>query len=155
MIEKLQNNNEKIVNEIHQVFQLSYAVEAKILEAVNFPPLSRPKESYLNSTNEFFGYFEKKELAGIIEIEQNSDYTEIDSLVVKPQFFRRGIAKKLIEFVFDEFDSTLFKVETGAKNTPATELYKKLGFQEIKQWDTDFGVRKVLFERRIDIESPS
>lgn len=38
----------------------------------------------------------------------------------------------------------------GVNNQPATELYKKLGFKEVKQRDTDFGIRKALFERRIN-----
>lgn len=149
MIKKLQNKKIEVSNQIHSVFQLSYAVEAKLLDAIDFPPLKRPVESYLKSDNMFFGYLENTELAGVIEIEFTDKYTDINSLVVNPKFFRRGIARKLLEFVFNRFDSKLFIVETGANNKPATELYKKLGFKEIKQWDTDFGIRKVLFERRI------
>lgn len=150
MIKKLQNNKIEIVNQIHSVFQLSYAVEAKLLNATDFPPLKRPLESYLRSDNMFFGYFENKELAGIVEIEYNNNYTDINSLVVNPKFFRRGIARKLLQFIFNSFDSKLFIVETGANNEPATELYKKFGFKEVKQWNTDFGIRKILFERRIN-----
>jgi len=150
MIEKLQNNNIEVSNQIHSVFQLSYAVEAQLLNATDFPPLKRTLDSYLESDNMFFGYLENKELAGIIEIKYDVDCTDINSLVVNPLFFRRGIAKQLLEFVFNRFDSKLFIVETGVKNKPATELYKKLGFKEIKQWDTDFGIRKILFERRIE-----
>lgn len=150
MIEKLQNINIEISNQIHSVFQLSYAVEAKLLDVTNFPPLKRPLESYLKSNNMFFGYLVNKELAGIIEIEHNNKYTDINSLVVNPTFFRRGIARKLLEFVFNSFDSKLFIVETGVNNRPANELYKKFGFKEVKQWDTDFGIRKILFERRIN-----
>ena len=150
MIEKLQNNKIEVSNQIHSTFQLSYAVEAKLLDATDFPPLKRRLDSYLKSDNVFFGYLENKELAGIIEIEYNANCTDINSLVVNPLFFRRGIARKLLEFVFSRFDSKLFIVETGVNNKPATELYKKLGFKEIKQWDTDFGIRKILFERRIE-----
>ena len=70
-------------------------------------------------------------------------------MVVAPKFFRQGIASQLLEFVFDTFDSNVFMVETGVANDPATTLYKKFGFKEVKQWDTDHGVRKVKFERNI------
>lgn len=153
MIEKLPNNKIEIAKQIHSVFQLSYAIEAKLLNATDFPPLKRPLESYLKSDNMFFGYLENGELAGVIEIEHNNDYTDINSLVVNPKFFRRGIARKLLAFVFNRFDSKCFKVETGTNNEPATGLYKKLGFKEVKQWDTDFGIRKTLFERRINNEA--
>lgn len=150
MIEQLQNNKIEISNQIQSIFQLSYRIEAKLLNATDFPPLKRPLESYLKSENIFFGYFDNKILAGVIEIEQNNNCTGISSLVVNPLFFRRGIARKLLEFIFIKFDSKFFIVEMGVNNQPATELYKKLGFKEVKQRDTDFGIRKALFERRIN-----
>ena len=150
MIKKLQNKNIEIAYQIHTVYQLSYGVEAKLLGATDFPPLKRPISSYLESDNMFFGYFEGSEIAGILEIELSDLAIEINSLVVSPSFFRRGIARKLLAFIFEGLDSNLIKVETGVKNQPATELYKKLGFKEVKQWDTDFGIRKVLFEKRMD-----
>lgn len=150
MIKKLQNNDLEISNQIYSVFQLSYAVEAERLGINDFPPLKRPLESYLESSNDFYGYLENNELAGVIEVERTEKHIDINSLVVKPKFFRRGIGRKLIEFTFNRFDSKFFIVETGVKNKPATELYKKLGFKEIKQWNTDFGVRKILFEKRMD-----
>ena len=150
MIERLQNNNIVISNQIQSVFQLSYAIEAKLLNSTDFPPLKRPVESYLRSDNEFFGYFEKTELAGVVEIELTDKCIDINSLVVNPRYFRRGIARQLLEFIFNRFDSELFIVETGVNNKPATELYIKLGFKEVKQWNTDFGIRKILFERRVN-----
>lgn len=150
MIEKLQNNNIEISKKIFSVFQLSYAVEAEILNATNFPPLKRPLENYIKSNTEFFGYFKNQNLAGVIEIDNSNNFTHINSLVVDPKFFRQGIARKLIEFVFETFDSHLFVVETGLENGPATKLYKNFGFKEVKQWDTDHGVRKVKFERKIN-----
>ena len=148
MIKRLQNNEIEIAKKIHSIFQESYKIEAQLLNASDFPPLKRPIESYIKSDTEFFGYLKNKEIAGVIEINHNSNYTHIDSLVVAPKYFRQGIARKLIEFVFETFDSKLFVVETGLENNPANELYKKFGFVEVKQWDSDHGVRKIKFERR-------
>ncbi|GAA4887138.1 hypothetical protein GCM10023311_08540 [Flaviramulus aquimarinus] len=150
MIERLENNDIEVSIRIRTVFQLSYKIEAKLLNATDFPPLKRPLKSYVNSNTEFFGYLKDRELAGIIEIEHNNSFTDIHSLVVNPTFFRQGIAKKLMEFVFNTFDSNLFIVETGLENGPATELYKKFDFIEVKQWNTDHGIRKIKFERRIN-----
>ena len=150
MIEKLQNHDIEISKKILSVFQISYMVEAKLLNATNFPPLKRTLENYIKSGTEFFGYFINKNLAGVIEIDYNNNFTHIDSLVVDPKFFRQGIARKLMEFVFNKFDSNLFVVETGLENGPATELYKKFDFKEVKQWNTDHGIRKIRFERRIN-----
>lgn len=150
MIERLQNKDIAISNKICSVFQVSYAVEAKLLNATDFPPLKRSLESYLKSDNDFFGYLKNQELAGIIEINHNDRFTHIQSLVVNPKFFRQGIARKLMEFILNSFDSKLFIVETGVENEPATELYRKLDFLEVKQWDSDHGVRKIKFEKRIN-----
>ena len=89
-----------------------------------------------------------EDIAGVIEIDHNNDSTLIRSLVVDPTFFRQGIAKKLMKFVLNTFDSKLFVVETGLDNGPATKLYEQFGFIEVKQWDTNHGVRKIKFERR-------
>jgi ribosomal protein S18 acetylase RimI-like enzyme len=153
MIKKLQNNDIEVSKKIRSVFQLSYKIEAELLNATDFPPLKRPLENYVNSETEFFGYLKDKELAGVIEIKHDKNFTHINSLVVSPNFFRQGIARKLMEFVFKTFNSDLFVVETGLENGPATKLYKNFGFKEVKQWDTDHGVRKVKFERKINNES--
>jgi len=148
MIEKLQNNEIVISKRIRSVFQASYKVEAKLLNATDFPPLKRPLENYVKSNTFFFGYLKNEDIAGVIEIDHNNDHTLIRSLVVDPTFFRQGIAKKLMKFVLNTFDSKLFVVETGLENGPATKLYETFGFVEVKQWDTNHGVRKIKLERR-------
>lgn len=150
MIKRLKNNDLEIAKKISSVFQLSYKVEANILNATDFPPLKRPLENYVNSNTAFFGYLKNQKLAGVIEIEHNNNFTHINSLVVDPVFFRQGIARKLMEYVFNTFDSKLFVVETGLENGQATKLYKKFDFKEVKQWNTDHGVRKIQFERIIN-----
>jgi ribosomal protein S18 acetylase RimI-like enzyme len=149
MIQRLQNNKIEISKKIRAVFQVSYKVEAKLLKATNFPPLKRPLEDYVISKNIFFGYLKNEELVGVIEIDNNNSYTLIRSLVVSPLFFRQGIARKLMEFTFNTFDSNLFVVETGVKNEPASKLYMKFGFIEVKQWNTEHGIRKIKFEKKI------
>ena len=148
MIHKLQHKNIDVARKIRSVFQASYAVEAVLLNAVNFPPLKRKLDAFIECDNIFFGFTINDELAGVIEIDENNAGVHIQSLVVHPQFFRQGIGRKLTEFILNSFDTKLFTVETGVKNEPATELYKKLGFIEVKQWNTDHGIRKVRFEKR-------
>jgi len=148
MIQKLQNDDPEVSINMRSVFQASYAFEAKLLNAVDFPPLKRTLENYIKCDNDFFGYFKNKELAGVIEIKHHNTFTHIQSLVVHPNFFRQGIANELMAYVLKLYNTKPIIVETGVKNVPAIELYKKFNFIEIKQWDTDHGVRKIRFERK-------
>ena len=150
MITKVDNKKVEISKDIYSIFQASYKVEAKLLKATNFPPLKRTITNFLSCNNMFFAYYLGKDIAGLVEVDDNSESTHIQSLVVYPQYFRKGIAKQLVQFVLDSYTSRLFTVETGLDNKPAIKLYKRFGFQETKQWDTSHGVRKIRFEKVIN-----
>lgn len=146
IIKKLNHTNLAIATKMRVIFQESYAVEAKLLKAVNFPPLQRPLEGYIKSKTTFFGYHIEGEIVGVIEVNSNEKATHINSLVVSPHFFRQGIGRQLIQHILQHFSSKVFTVETGLENIPASKLYTSLGFKEVRQWDTDHGVRKIRFK---------
>ena len=118
-----------------------------MLKAIDFPPLKRTISQFLNSNSEFYAYYLIKNIAGVIEIENDEDLTHIQSLVVYPKYFREGIGRKLVQFVLDTYKSIIFTVETGVDNHPAIQLYTSLGFEEQDQWNTNHGVRKVRFKK--------
>ena len=149
MIIKINNKENKIAEEIRAIFQVSYAVEAEMLKAVDFPPLKRTVAQFLNSNSEFYAYYLIENIVGVIEIENHKNLTHIQSLVVYPKYFRSGIGSKLVQFILNTYKSKIFTVETGIDNHPAIKLYKSLGFQEQAQWDTNHGVRKVRFKKEI------
>lgn len=149
MIQKLDHTNLNITKKIRSVFQVSYAVEADLLKAIDFPPLKRNVTNFLKSETDFYGYFQDNELAAVVEIKSKNNNTHIQSLVVDPYYFRQGIGEKLISFIFKTYNTPVFSVETGLANLPAILLYKKLEFIETKQWDTNHGVRKIRFEKHM------
>jgi len=149
MIQKLNHTNVDVAQKIKNIFQISYAVEAGLLGAIDFPPLTRSLADFLKSETDFYGYFRGNELAAVTEIKSENNNTHIQSLVVDPYYFRQGIGKKLVAFIFETYNTTFFSVETGFANIPAILLYKKFGFIETKQWDTDHGIRKVRFKKQI------
>ena len=149
MIIKINNKENKIAEEIRAIFQASYTVEAKMLKAVDFPPLKRTVSQFLKSDSEFYAYYLIENIAGVIEIENNEDLTHIQSLVIYPKYFRNGIGRKLVQFTLDTYKAKIVTVETGIDNHPAIKLYESFGFQEQEQWDTNHGVRKVRFEKKI------
>ena len=140
----------EISKEIHSIFQASYKIEAKLLQATDFPPLKRTISEFSDSNNSFYAYYLEKDIAGVIEIDDNSKSTHIQSLVVYPKYFRQGIAKQLVQFVLDSYTSKLFTVETGLDNKPAIQLYTSFDFEKIKQFNTNHGVRKIRLKKLIN-----
>lgn len=147
MIKKLDHTDPSTTEKIQNVFRRSYAVEAELLGATDFPPLKRSLKSFLESSNTFYGFMIDGKIAGAMEIDASTNSTHIQSLVVDPNYFRRGIGSALLKFVFKTYDTPSFTVETGLDNGPATALYLRFGFKEVRQYDTDHGIQKIRFER--------
>jgi len=147
---RLINNLDCIQAQIMQtVFHDSYAIEAKLLNAVEFPPLQRTIQEYINTDTVFYGFWVDENLAAVVEIRTDNYTTHIQSLVVSPDYFRQGIAAKLMAFVLENFPTEIIYVETGVDNIPAIKLYEKYGFKQVKEWDTEIGIRKVKLIKKI------
>jgi len=143
MIIKLNHSNEAIANQIFTVFQNSYKIEAQLIGTPDFPPLLRSAKAIKNSKTQFYGFSENKCLAGVIEVVLKGKNLEIDSLTVDPNYFRKGIANKLISYVLEVFNFSEAIVETAVVNLPAINLYKKHGFVEFKRWIPSHGIEKL------------
>lgn len=148
MIQKLNNKDLEIARKMQVVFHASYAIEAALLKAEIFPPLQRQIPAYMDTETEFYGFWRDDALAAVIELHFDPTQIHIQSLVVDPNFFRQGIGRKLVQYVFDSFSSEIYMVETGVDNQPAIALYESLGFVQVLEWDTEIGIRKVRFERK-------
>ena len=143
MIIKLENSNEEVANRIYTIFQNSYKVEAQLIGTLDFPPLLRSAKDIKNSNTLFYGFSENKCLAAIIEVSIEDEHLGIDSLTVDPNYFRKGIANKLISYVLNINDFSEAIVETAVVNIPAIKLYKKHGFVEFKRWTPSHGIEKL------------
>lgn len=58
----------------------------------------------------------------------------ITNIAVLPQYRRMGVAKKLLNSLFitaEKFDLEFISLEVRPSNTPAINLYKSFGFEEI------------------------
>jgi len=149
MITLLKHFDKSIARSIRTVFQKSYAVEAQLLHAIDFPPLKRPLAAFTKCQNDFWGFYIKNELVAVVEI-HDDHIVHVQSMVVHPDYFRTGIAMQLMKHIFKYYQSTCYTVETGLKNVPAISLYEKCGFIKIKEWDTDHGVRKIRMSLQVD-----
>jgi ribosomal protein S18 acetylase RimI-like enzyme len=143
MITKLDNSNEDVARQIFKIFQHSYKVEAELIGTLDFPPLSRTAKEIADAPTSFYGFNENNALAAIIEIVMEDKHLEIHSLTVDPQYFRKGIADKLIAYILQTLDFSEAIVETAVVNTPAINLYKKHGFVEFNRWTPSHGIEKL------------
>lgn len=143
MIKKVNNRDGVIANQIYTVFQRAYNIEAQLVGVVDFLPLSRSANNIENADSDFYGFIENNCLAAVIEITVSDKQLDIHSLTVDPEYFRRGIADKLISHVLNKFEISLARVETAVANQPAINLYKKHGFIEYKRWVPSHGIEKL------------
>ena len=75
------------------------------------------------------------EILGFAGILINVDVVEIMNIVVKKTHRNQGIGQKLLEKLIELAKQTnlnIIDLEVDSKNIPAINLYKKLGFQEIR-----------------------
>ena len=149
MIQRIEHSTSINAREIRRVFQISYRIEAQLLGAKKFPPLERPITEFQNCTNDFFGFYENEEVVAVIEMKKELKSLHIQSLVVNPNYFRRGIAKNLVEFVLNHYELNLFTVETGKDNRPARKLYESFNFQLVKTYLAAENIMKVRYQKEI------
>src|SRR6185295_2325550 len=119
-----------------RVQMLAYAQEAKLLGAIDFPPLRRTVEEIRTREEEFFVALVGGEMVGAISVQPDQDGMgrNIASLVVAPASQRRGIARQLMTEVLRRYGDAALTVQTGVRNEPALNLYAQLGFVEIRRW---------------------
>ena len=126
----------------------AYKIEGNLIGFNGIPAMKETVESILSSEDTYVGYYENNQLVGFIAYNINEDTIEITKLVVHPTHFRKGIASQLLVQLLSLYsDALLFKVSTGTKNTPAVELYKKFGFQEVDHIEIATSVYITAFER--------
>ncbi len=142
MIRLLEHRDAFIAQQIFDLFQCSYKIEADLLGIPydQFPPLVRRIAEIQRSETSFYGYRNNNQLLGVIEINLFEASISIDSVVVHYKHFRKGIGKELISYIINQPTKSTFIVQTGLLNKPAILLYQQQGFVEVKRWQTSTGV---------------
>jgi ribosomal protein S18 acetylase RimI-like enzyme len=134
--------------EIHRLFQRAYAVEARLINVRDFPPLARSCSAIQEAKSEFFGARTEADLRGVIELEHQSGVVLIASLVVDPDYFRQGLARLLLQHVISIYAKDFLRVETATANRPAMALYASLGFELRGEFAKADGLRMSRLERK-------
>ena len=151
MIHRLSMEDENIIKEVLTLQQEAYRVEAELIDFMDLPPLRDDRESLKASHEAFYGFYVEEELAGIISFEIEENILDICRVAVKPTFFRRGIAEKMLSYII-EIHPRIHKllVSTGSNNFPAVRFYKKHGFSKYEEQEIREGLVISKFEKTIN-----
>src|SRR5699024_3899026 len=111
-----------------------YNVEANIIDFYDTPRLKDTVQALQQCGETLFGYYLNNELCGVISIKVDDRVIDIHRLMVHPKHFRKGIAKKLLNFIEVELENfEAIVVSTGTKNEPAVSFYLRNGFLKIEE----------------------
>lgn len=114
----------------------AYKSEAKLLEITDFPPLRQKAQELLHSGESHYGAKFSGQLVGAISYERSEEpkTISISSLVVRPQYYRQGIARTMLNEFFALVPALNYVVQTANLNMPAINLYRSLGFSSYAEW---------------------
>lgn len=146
-IRRLDHADPGISRDIWALLRRAYRIEAEILGAGRFPPLGRTVEEIRTANSEFTGLFVDDGLAAVAETRMDGGCLSIDSFVVEPKYFRRGLGSELLGYVLGATRCNATRVETGSANESAIRFYESFGFSETDRWETGSGMTLVRLVR--------
>jgi ribosomal protein S18 acetylase RimI-like enzyme len=141
--EVLDHRLHESANRIYDLFQCAYQVEAELIGASSFAPLERSAWEIQTAKSCFLGQWIGPELVAVLEYSGDETHLCIDSLVVHPHFFRRGLASRMLRALLSQVRWQTADVETAAENAPAIALYERFGFYPSRLWTSEDGIEKL------------
>ncbi|MFZ5354895.1 MAG: GNAT family N-acetyltransferase [Bacillota bacterium] len=147
MIRILDLKDEVVAREVLELQREAYRVEADLIGYDRIPPLVETLEQLKVCKEFFYGYFEENALAGIVSFMIEDNTLDIYRVAIKPQYFSKGIATKLIRYLETLDGISRMIVSTGKLNRPATNLYSKLGFCKTGSFIVEESLEIISFEK--------
>lgn len=144
-IQILDRNDPERVAAVFAIQRAAYQKEAEILGVESLPPLQETARDIQLTSDEILVALDGERAVGAIFLEGSANDLSltISKLVVDPQYFRRGVGRRLVELVLQrEFNSRL-RVTTGAANIPAVSLYQTLGFTVVREFAVEHESRNL------------
>ncbi|MBG9544344.1 GCN5 family acetyltransferase [Cytobacillus firmus] len=147
MIKEININDRKAAEQVLGVQLPAFKIEAEIIGFPDLPPLKDTANTLQITGETFFGYFTGEILSGVISIKQEKGVLDIHRLIVHPEYFRMGIAQKLLNFIERMPMIEKLVVTTGSKNSPAVNFYLKNGFKELDKMEINEALTITAFEK--------
>ncbi|MEU2674590.1 GNAT family N-acetyltransferase [Streptomyces sp. NPDC007164] len=137
---------------VHRIGRRAYAVEAELIGFDGIPALQESMDEMRGQPLHWLGAIaDGGRIAAFVawQIPAGEDIVDIDRVCVDPEWFRCGLATRLIRCLLaDLAPSGDVHVSTGADNSPAVALYESLGFSRIGTIEPVPGLRLAQFRLR-------
>lgn len=128
----------------------AYQMEAELIGSSEIPLLKETLDQLQASDEIFIGYYKHGILVAVLAYKVADREIDIHRMMVNPKYFRRGIARKLLEYLEQiELDVQTFIVATGAENKPAIRLYQELDYVYVNETVVTSGIRIVHFKKHL------
>lgn len=148
MLVPLDLKNDHILTRVMEIQKKAYLVEAEYIKNMNLPPLHETSEQVRSSDEIWVGHMIREQLAGLISYKiYDGHICDIHRLAVDPQFFRNGIATALLSYVLSLPQIDQWEVSTAKSNKPAIHLYRKYGFQIVRESGAKEGIDLVHLQK--------
>lgn len=147
---ELNLQDDSMIDELWALQHKAYRLEAELIGFRDIPPLMETRDMLRRSMEVFYGCLsEEYELLGAVAVaEESPGRLTITRMMIEPGHFRKGIASRLLNYVFERYNQMeQFIVSTGKKNTPAVSLYCKHGFLAYGSEEVAPGVVLIEFRR--------
>ena len=151
-IKALNLSDHSTARSLLELQRIAYQIEADIIGNNQIPPLHETLSELQSCGETFYGYFVEDALAGALAYKLIGPTLDIHRLMVHPNFFRQGIARKLIEHVellHPEAERAI--VQTGSLNQPAVKLYQQLGYRIVDTKEVSPNLLITRFEKRLHL----
>ncbi len=126
LVENLDLEDPVTARQVLAVQRAAYTVEAELIGSTAIPPLAETLEDMQAAPLQWLAIRAEGRIVAALAWTQSDDAIDIDRLVVDPAAMRRGYGSALVN-ALDR--SKTITVSTGEANTPAHELYSRLGFE--------------------------
>jgi ribosomal protein S18 acetylase RimI-like enzyme len=139
------------LNEILELQKLAFLAEAHIYNNHHLPPLEQTIENIREEINEkiFLKACENNKIIGSVRASiSDANTCYVGRLVVHPEFQNRGVGGQLMKEIEKYFPAAKrFELFTGNKSKKNIYLYKKMGYQIIREVDSDMEIKLVYMEK--------
>lgn len=146
----LEITSEVVARRVLELQHVSYQIEAELIGVPHLPPMLETWQDLAACAETFFGAFVGENLVGVVSYRLEDTVLDVHRVMVRPSFFRRGIARALVEFAMAREDGVrCVIVSTGTRNSPAVNLYLKLGFRAMDDLEVEPGLWITRFEKTV------